>query len=190
MRPVPCVKKFRELSPSDWQQLTKSVDIGASPYVLKNGIVGLGWEKTVYGDARRAMYTYDPSVYKLDDGSKALCTTISEYGGFDFHSQKHTISTIANSKRIEFWAKSDNATMDGLTFMANNLAGGGCWPRKQLSSGYTNEENFPWKRFSFSTSEFICADQKISGSDLNRLHWENTGSSVKNICVKDVTLVL
>lgn len=55
---------------------------GAAKDVFMGGKIGIGWAKTVYGDKKRAMYTYDPSVSAFDDGSVALCTEIQQYGKF------------------------------------------------------------------------------------------------------------
>jgi len=47
--------------------------MGAEDNIFVDGTIGLGWKKTVYGDANRAMYTYNPSIEKFDDGSVGLC---------------------------------------------------------------------------------------------------------------------
>lgn len=47
--------------------------MGASTSVFVEGELGLGWKKTVYGDQKRAMYTYDSSVVEFSDNSAALC---------------------------------------------------------------------------------------------------------------------
>lgn len=48
--------------------------MAAGPAVFVDGEPGLGWEKTVYGDALRSMYTYNSSVVSFAGGEeKALC---------------------------------------------------------------------------------------------------------------------
>jgi hypothetical protein len=49
--------------------------MGASLDVFTNGDLGIGWAKSVYGDAKKAMYSYDNSLQKFDDGSTALCNS-------------------------------------------------------------------------------------------------------------------
>lgn len=187
LRPVPCAKKFRALEDSDWEELTEEIKLGASPKVFMNGKIYVGWEKTVYGDKLRSMYTYNPSVKRTEDGSKALCTEIERYGGFDFHSQKVQIDTIAKSKSIEFWVKSSDDLAE-ITFMANNLFTGGCWPKVRLMDGDSGVEVNGWRKFVFDTSMFICPDKNFTADVLNRLHWENTGERLTSLCVKEINI--
>ena len=47
--------------------------VGREPEAAPMEQLGLGWKKTVYGDAKRAMYTYDSSVVQFSDNTEALC---------------------------------------------------------------------------------------------------------------------
>lgn len=112
------------------------------------GRIGVGWQKTVYGDALKAMYTYDSSIKKFDDGSVALCTgeprrrrrcrvdpsacsarrllpphhsDVEKYGGFDFHSHNPKISTFSEAKAIEFWAQTGAGGVPDMAFRVANL---------------------------------------------------------------------
>lgn len=116
---------FVILKNTGWQSLKSSLcnfctEWGASSSVFVDGHVQPGWEKTVYDNEKESMYTYDPAVMKMDDGSKALCANIFRYGGFDFHSHKKDIKTLSKAKSVEFWSKFDESN-DNLTFMVNNL---------------------------------------------------------------------
>ena len=58
---------------ADLPPLAPVAALGADPDIFVNGEMGLGWQKTVYGDELRAMYTYNSSIIKFSDGSAALC---------------------------------------------------------------------------------------------------------------------
>lgn len=108
---------------------------------------------------------------------------------FDFHTgpAKPTVSTFAVSKAVEFWALTGDGTPD-MAFRVANLMEGSCQNDVHLSNGVTGDTQGQWSRFYFDLSKFGCTG-KITIQDLNRVQWENRGSSNVSLCVNDIRLV-
>lgn len=190
-RSVPCeaVDHNGSYTTAQEQELQKDLALGADPNIFMGGNIGIGWMKSIYLDSNQAMYTYNSSLVNFSDGSVAICDTYTQYGGFDFHTgpAKPTVSTFAVSKAVEFWALTGDGTPD-MAFRVANLMEGSCQNDVHLSNGVTGDTQGQWSRFYFDLSKFGCTG-KITIQDLNRVQWENRGSSNVSLCVNDIRLV-
>lgn len=196
-RPAPCPGTTQE-------QLQESNALGASPDVFINGTVGLGWSKTQHGDALRSMYTWNNSLKKEGD-SIALCTSVEQYGGFDFSAspKDHIPSSLFNKAiGVEFWVQTGStvAAFDGATsssmpdfvFRLSNTLKAGCANDLSLSEGVTADVKDGWTRIFYPIEKFGCGTQAWSSGveEVNRLQWENRNPGEQSICIKDVKIVL
>jgi hypothetical protein len=157
--------------------------LGAAPGVFVGGVIGEGWKKTVYGDAARAMFTYEPSIEKFDDDSVALCADLEQYGGINFDSQLEYPKVFREAVGFEFWVDTSNG-VPPLRFRAGHATDDACWAHAELADGATGEKDGVWERFVFSIDTFACAGK------FNRLQWENAQPARVAACVKDVRIVL
>lgn len=192
-RAVPCFKKFRDLKDEDWKTFESVRNLGANPAVFKSGVIGQGWQKTIYSNERDTVNTYHPGLVDLDDGSKAICANLFQYGGFHFRSHKPNMETISRSTKVQFLAKSDGSNgLRDVSFMINNNNGVGCWSARstllKTKQAKRTVEVDGWTKFSFDVSSFTC--DGVSLRDLNRIHFENLGPEKSSICVKDIELLL
>jgi hypothetical protein len=132
-----------------------------------NGDMGIGWAKTVYGDDARAMYTYESSI-EFKDGDPALCTTVAQYGGFDFHTQTPDVKVFSNSKAVEFWAETSNG-VPNLAFRISNRMRGVCNKEVAMGDYATQDVENGWTRFYFPIEVSFQLPTKQNKMTLSRL---------------------
>jgi hypothetical protein len=190
-RPIPCDAAFEgnTATQQQYDEMNNILAAGADPNVFMDGNIGIGWIKTIYGDANRAMYTYNPSLKNFSDGSVALCDSYQQYGGFDFHTgpDKSQVLTFSESKAVEFWSLTSDGVPD-VAFRVANLMKGSCKNDIHLKDGVTGDTNGQWSRFYFSLSAFDCTGTVTIG-DLNRIQWENRSNSNVSLCIKNIRLL-
>ncbi|KAL4859717.1 5'-3' exoribonuclease 2 [Chlorella vulgaris] len=145
---------------------------GAGTDVFVDGNIGLGWTKTIYGDDLQAMYSYAPSLTTFPDGDVALCTTVAQYGGFDFHTDDPDCTVFDGAQAVEFWVRSAGGIPDGIIFRLGDIMKGGCAKEFDLKSHATQDVEDGWARLLFPTADFEC-NQAVLLSDVNRLQFEN-----------------
>jgi hypothetical protein len=131
--------------------------------------------------------TFNSSLFKLEDGSVALCNVFQQYGGFAFKAI-HKISTFEVSKGVEFYVKTDDNSVPDMNFLVENQMKGPCTKQLTLQDGKTEEvQSGGWTRYYFPISAFECTGE-VGVGDLDRVRWESRSQGTK-ICVKDVRLV-
>ncbi|KAI3438388.1 hypothetical protein D9Q98_000820 [Chlorella vulgaris] len=189
-RPVPCEAASTNgtASPAAWEALDEATVKGAGTDVFVDGTIGLGWTKTIYGDDLQAMYSYAPSLTTFPDGDVALCTTVAQYGGFDFHTDDPDCTVFDGAQAVEFWVRSAGGIPDGIIFRLGDIMKGGCAKEFDLKSHATQDVEDGWARLLFPTADFEC-NQAVLLSDVNRLQFENRSPGKRSICVKDVRII-
>ncbi|EFN57617.1 hypothetical protein CHLNCDRAFT_142704 [Chlorella variabilis] len=176
-KPVPCEAINGTASLQDWQALQQATVDGASRDIFHGGVIGVGWRKTIYGDDKAAMYSYESSLESLPEGA------VARWGGFDFNADARDTTVFNGASAVEFWAKSPNGIPDGFVFRASDISQGAC-KEYRLEEGATLDTANGWTRFSFPISDFECGQGM-----LNRIQWENKSESKQSICVKDVRII-
>lgn len=135
-----------------------------------------------------SMFTYDSSLFELEDGSIALCNEFDQYGGFSFTAMK-PISTFAVSKGLEFFVKTDNNSVPDMVVRLSNQIEGACMKDLKLEDGKTADSTQGgWVRYFFPISSFECTGP-VSVNDVDRVQWESRGQGKTSLCVKDIRLV-
>lgn len=171
-----------------------SAALGASPDIFVNGTIGLGWIKTIYGDAKQSIYSYNSSLERRSDGPIVLCNEFEQYGGFTFATgpekpnTDRQVSIFAASQGLEFYIPVEFG-VPNFILRLSNLMQGSCNRDVPLGQGDSGEVTNGWRRFYFPLSSFEC-NGEVRVEDLNRVQWEARGSGMNAVCVKDIRLVL